>query len=182
MALGPEHAILRGLREPRLEPELTRVLAATLGADPGFAAAFARTVLAHSKRPSDPRWKQLPQEFECRGEVLLPAGIVDLELSDAASGWRVLVELKIDAGYGSEQIERYLGELDPSDERQILVSITRDVPKYGDPPLDGRRNWAGSLSWGALFNDLRELRPSTRSSRCNGRCYSTFLKMKAPWG
>jgi hypothetical protein len=160
VVLGPEHAILRGLRERGSETELTRVLAATLGADPAFAAAFVRTVLERSKRSRDSRWEQLPQKFECRGEVVLPEGTVDLQFSDAGSGWRVLVELKIDAGYGSDQIERYLRDLDPSDERQILVSITRDVPKYGDPPLDGRRNWAGSLSWGALFDDLRALRPS----------------------
>jgi hypothetical protein len=42
----------------------------------------------------------------------------------------------------------------------VLVSIRRDVPKYGDPPLDGRPNWAGSLAWAAVVDDLRALRPA----------------------
>lgn len=163
VALGPEYAILRGLREPEYEPELTRVLAATLGSDPALAAAFVRVVLEHSKRSSDPRWKELPDEFECRGEVVLTGGTVDLEFRDVASSWRVLVELKIGAGYGNAQIERYLYSLDPADQRQVLVSITRDVPKYGDPPLDGKPNWAGSVAWGVLFDSLRALRPSNEA-------------------
>jgi hypothetical protein len=160
MALGPEHAILRGLRERASETELTRVLASALGADPGLAADFVRLVLEHSKRSCDPRWEQLPQTFACRGEVVLVRGTVDLEFSDVGSGWRVLVELKIGAGYGNDQINRYLCSLDASDERQVLVSITRDVPRYGDPPIDGLRNWAGSVAWGSLFDGLRMLRPS----------------------
>lgn len=160
MALGVEHSILRGLREPRNEPELTRVLAAIFVSDPALAAAFVKTVLRHSKRPDDRRWQELPERFDCRSEVQIAEGRVDLEFSDAATGWRVLVELKIDAGYGFEQIKRYLNCVDAADDRQVLVSVTRDVPKYGDPPTDGQPNWCGSVSWNALLDDLRDLCPS----------------------
>jgi hypothetical protein len=160
--VGPEHAILRGLREPGSETELTRVLAAVMQADARLASDFVKLVLRHSKRPSDPRWERLPHEFECRSEVPLAEGRVDLEFSDLSSGWRILVELKIAAGYGFDQIERYLRCLDVEDKQQVLVSITRDVPKYGDPPLDGRQNWAGSVAWSALNDDLRMLQPANR--------------------
>lgn len=159
--IGPQHAILKGLRDPGSETELTRVLAAAFNADPALAAGFVRAALRRSKRPDDPRWDQLPDEFECRSEVQIAEGRVDLEFKSLESGWRVLVELKIDAGYGFEQIERYIRCLDPGDERQVLLSITRDSPKYGDPPLDGRPNWTGSLAWAAILDDLREL-PANR--------------------
>jgi hypothetical protein len=158
--VGAEHAILRGLREPGSETEVTRVLAAVMQADRRFAAEFVRLVLMHSKRAADPRWGRLPDEFDCRSEVLLPEGRIDLEFSDLASGWRVLVELKIAAGYGFDQIERYLRCLDVDDKQQVLVSITRDVPKYGDPPIEGRANWAGSVPWSALIDGLRALEPT----------------------
>lgn len=159
MPLGPEHAIFRGLRQPGSEPELTRTLARIFEADSNFAAAFVREVLEASKRATDPRWNSLPQEFLCRSEVAVPGGRVDLQFSDPASGWRVLVELKIAAGYGFEQIERYLAGLDPADERHVLVSITRDRPTYGDPPINGNPNWAGSVAWASIFDRLRSLRP-----------------------
>lgn len=157
MALGREHAILRGLRDPRSETELTRVLAAALSADPMLAAGFVKAVLRRSKRAADPRWDALPDTFDCRPEVQIQEGRIDLEFTNLKTGWRVLVELKIDAGYGFEQIERYLRCLDPLDDRQVLVSITRDIPKYGDPSLEGRSNWAGSLSWSSVLEDLRAL-------------------------
>lgn len=160
VTVGAEHAILRGLREPGSETELTRVLAAVMQADRRFAADFVKVVLMHSKRASDPRWERLPNEFDCRSEVWLPEGRVDLEFSNLVSGWRVLVELKIQAGYGFEQIERYVRCLDADDEQQVLVSITRDVPKYGDPPIEGRRNWAGTVAWAALIDGLRALQPA----------------------
>lgn len=133
------------------------MLAATFNADPTLAAGFVRAALRRSKRPEDPRWDRLPNEFDCRSEVQIAEGRVDLEFRNLESGWRVLVELKLDAGYGFEQIERYVRCLDPRDERQVLVSITRDVPKYGDPPIDGRPNWAGSVAWAAVIDDLRGL-------------------------
>ncbi|MFN2471800.1 MAG: hypothetical protein ABR583_12605, partial [Gaiellaceae bacterium] len=146
MSLSVEHSIIVGLREPRNEPELTRVLAAIFASDPALAGQFVKTVLAHSKRPNDSRWPELPSRFDCRSEVYIGQGDrVDLEFTDPASAWRVLVELKIDAGYGFDQIKRYLCCLDRADKRQVLVSITRDEPKYGDPALDGRPQWCGSV-------------------------------------
>lgn len=157
--LGPEHSILRGLRDKAYEPELTRTLAEVFRADPALASSFVKCVLRASKRPLDPRWDGLPDSFSCRSEVFVVGGFVDLEFADTATGWRVLVELKIDAGYGFEQMERYLQNLDPHDSKQVLVSVTRDVPKYGDPPLEGNPNWAGSVAWSSLFALLRELKP-----------------------
>lgn len=157
MALGPQHSILQGLRESKSETELTRVLAAVFRADPSLAAQFVKIVLGRSKRHFDSRWEGLPARFDCRSEVQLPEGRVDLEFKDMTSGWRVLVELKIEAGYGFDQIERYLRCLDPDDKQLVLVSITRDVPKYGDPSIEGRPNWAGSLAWSAIVEELRAL-------------------------
>lgn len=134
----------------------------TFNADPSLAADFVKTVLRRSKRPDDPRWNRLPNEFECRAEVPIAEGRVDLEFKNLESGWRILVELKIDAGYGFEQIERYIRCLDANDEQQVLVSITRDVPKYGDPPIKARLNWAGSLAWASIIDDLRRLQADSR--------------------
>lgn len=115
-------------------------------ADEALAAGFVRSALRSSKRGGDPRWDDLPNRFACRSEVALADGRVDLEFREPSSSWRVLVELKIGAGYGFEQIKRYLQALDPRDARQVLVSITRDPPKYGDPPIDETNaHWAGSV-------------------------------------
>src|SRR5947199_8748993 len=88
--LGPEHAILLGLRERRSETELTRVLASLFTAAPDLAAAFVGVVLRSSKRPNDPRWDALPAGFACRSEVQLPEGRADLEFTNLADGWPTL--------------------------------------------------------------------------------------------
>ena len=59
MALGPAHALLKGLREPRSETELTRVLAETLAAHPSLAAGFVKAVLRRSERPDGARRTRL---------------------------------------------------------------------------------------------------------------------------
>ena len=51
--LGPEHALIRALRDTRSETELTRALAAVLDAEPEMAAEFVRLVVrkARARRP-----------------------------------------------------------------------------------------------------------------------------------
>lgn len=43
--LRPEHALIRALRDTRSETELTRALAAVLGAEPEMASEFVRLVV-----------------------------------------------------------------------------------------------------------------------------------------
>src|SRR3954451_16615398 len=125
-SLGPEHAVIRGLREPRSETQLTRTLATVFGADEALAAAFVRSLVLVSKRRDGPAWAELPERLGCRGEVDTAQGRVDLEFVDASGEWLILVELKIDAGYGHNQIERYLQTLDVANPKHVLAAITRD--------------------------------------------------------
>ena len=88
---------------------------------------------------------------------MLAEGRADLSFTDAAGRWHAIVEIKIYAGYGHDQVGRYLRSL-RSAEHGVVVAVTRDVPAYGESVDDPR--WAGSVRWSTLLPGLRELRPA----------------------
>jgi hypothetical protein len=99
-----------------------------------------------------------PSSFHCRVEEVTEHGRFDLSFRDQESGWHVVIEIKIHAGFHGNQLERYLLAL-PSTDRAALAAITRDVPKYGDPNRADPR-WRGSVQWGRVLPALRALAPA----------------------
>jgi hypothetical protein len=130
-----------------------------LQADPQLASDFVRLVLEHS--PHGQAFAEaLPSLLACRLETTVAEGRVDLEFVDLSDRWHVLVELKIHAGYGHDQIRRYLRSFRDQAAQAVLVAITRDVPRYGDVPAGEDARWAGSAQWAKILEGLRALVPS----------------------
>ena len=84
---------------------------------------------------------------------------VPTSASQTHGGWHAIVEIKIYAGYGHDQVGRYLRSLRPG-EHGVVVAVTRDVPRSGESVIDTR--WAGSVQWSTLLPGLRRLRPIDR--------------------
>ena len=158
--LGPEHALIRALRDTRSETELTRALAAVLGAEPEMASEFVRLVVGKAPHGDRVDLGSLPARLRCSAEDKVDEGRADLTFADEEHRWHVIVELKIYAGYGHDQIGRYLRSARRSADRFVLAAITRDVPTYGDYEADDDR-WAGSTQWAKLLPGLRALRPQS---------------------
>lgn len=143
-------ALLRGLRRRGDEAQLTQALAALAQADGAFARSFLTLVLRG-------HLSAVPHDLEVAAEEIVADGRVDLR--SRAAGFDAIVELKIHAGYGHNQVERYLAALERSGApERHLVAITRDVQLYGEPILDGQTAWRGSQQWRALFPELKLLR------------------------
>src|SRR5262245_43187530 len=156
MALAARHALIAGLRDGRSETELTRALASVFAAEPTLGASFLRHVLSHAPQAGGIDLSSLPPALECRAEQALDEGRADLSFTDATGRWHAIVEIKIYAGYGHDQVGRYLRSL-RSGEHGVVVAVTRDVPTRGESVVDTR--WAGSVQWGTLLPGLRRLRP-----------------------
>jgi hypothetical protein len=178
--LHARHALIRGLRNRGSETELTRALAAVFSEEPSMAAAFVRHVI--SKAPHGDRidLSRLPLELECDAERAVAEGVADLSFRDAARRWQVIVELKIYAGYGHHQIERYLRSL-PDPPHAALIAVTRDVPTYGDYEGEDRR-WAGSVQWGRVLPGLRGLVPTDDGLRAQWPLFLDVLEEEGSMG
>lgn len=158
MALAARHALLRGLRRQGSETELTQTLASVFAAEPRMAAQFVQLVFGEAPHGARVNLRGLPEHLECRAEHAVAEGRVDLSFVDELRRWHVIVEIKIRAGYGPNQVCRYLQSLDGAP-RAALVAVTRDVPTRGDSAGDDRR-WAGSVQWARLLPGLRSLTPT----------------------
>jgi hypothetical protein len=156
--LGPQHALIRGLREGSSETELTRALAAVLDAEREMAAEFVRLAVREAPHGGRVDLADLPTMLGCTAEEKVAKGRADLTFTDDEHCWHVIVEIKIHAGYGHDQIGRYLRSFRRSAERSLLIAITRDVPTYGDYEADDP-SWAGSVQWARLLPGMRALMP-----------------------
>jgi hypothetical protein len=156
---GPQHALLRGLRNPASETELTRALASVFAVEPTMASEFVELVCTRAPHAARVNLDGLPSYLECLSEQSLAEGRADLSFVNADRSWHVIVELKIHAGYGHDQLKRYLNSFHVGASRTVLVAVTRDVPTYGDLGLADAR-WAGSVQWVRLLPHMRALKPS----------------------
>jgi hypothetical protein len=145
-------AILRGLRRPNDEPQLTRALASVFQADPGMGSQFVNLVLQNVGKGAVPA---APPDLHCTTEELVEDGRLDLRFR--ADQWDVIVELKIYASYGRDQMGRYLRSLHSVD-NPYLAAVTRTVPAYGEPPAGTDARWLGSVRWRRLLPELRAMR------------------------
>lgn len=171
--MGPAHALLQGLRYTGDEVQLTSVVAGVAAIDETFATRFAHAVLeqvaqdcAYTKAAQE-RLNPVPARLRCDTERALtgPAGEglgrVDLvfESLEDPPNFTLLVENKLFAGFGPEQMKRYhesLRALRKRGGQGGLVAITRDVPTGGE--LVARdEEWLGSIRWARLLPRLRRL-------------------------
>jgi hypothetical protein len=172
-ASAHDASLIRGLRFPRHEAQLTQVIGQVAMADRRFAADFVRVVLraaAESERHARAvaYLLDVPDELDCIAEHHLPGsdgdgrglGFVDLAF-EGEPDFTLFVENKLDSGYGHDQVKRYLDALDhlPEHRRSGLVAVTRNYPSYGEDEAVGRERWLGSVRWRALLPGLRKLKP-----------------------
>jgi hypothetical protein len=155
--------VIRALRHTTDEVQFGRVIAA-ICQDPAVAAAFAAGVLRRAKGgnvAARRRSRKLPDTIRCVEEQRLEArvsrrglkqrardaGRVDLDFA-GSGGWKMVVELKLGAGFGDKQLERY-GEEGP------VAAVVRNrvhVPVLRDHP-----GWLGAAIWRELLPDLEDL-------------------------
>lgn len=123
----------------------------------------------------------MPAQLRCSAEDKVDEGRADLTFADEGHRWHVIVELKIYAGYGHDQIRRYLRSARRSADRFVLAAITRDVPTYGDYEADDDR-WAGSAQWAKLLPELRALRPQNPMLAEQWRLFLDVLEKEGSMG
>lgn len=146
-----------------------------------MASAFLRLVVTSAPRGHAIDLHDLPDEMSCVAEESVSEGRTDLSLSDDTRTWHAIVEIKIHAGYGHAQIERYLRSFRTDAERNVLAAITRDVPSYGD--FDGDDpNWAGSVQWAKLLPGLRDLQPQNPSLASQWPLFLDVLEKEGSMG
>lgn len=124
-----------------------------------MASKFVEVVCTRAPHAARVKLEGLPGRLECLSEQSLAEGRADLSFVSADRSWHVIVELKIHAGYGHDQLKRYLNSFHADASRTVLAAVTRDVPTYGDLVIDDSR-WAGSVQWVRLLSGLRALEPS----------------------
>lgn len=140
--------LLKVLRKPGDEVQLTTAIAAIASTDRQFASDLLRAVLEEApKRAEAARLlEQLPEDLDCEAERPLPEmidgwrGRIDLEFT-GDDGFHVLVEAKIYALYSPGQLQGYLD----TSKCQGLVGLVRNRTFEEAEPEDER--WVGSVRW-----------------------------------
>jgi hypothetical protein len=162
---SPTKRVLRALRRPRDEAQLTQLIAAFAGTDPRFAAELARILIARApQREAVEALGSIPDHLDCGAESHLfdvvgaGQGFVDLRFADEPEDFTLLVELKLHSEYGAQQLERYLAGLRalPAG-HSALLAVTRNLPRYGEDEVRRDPRWLGSVRWAHVFDALRAL-------------------------
>lgn len=155
--------VIRSLRLTTDEVQFGRVLAA-LCQDSAVAEAFTSAVIDRAKGGNAATRRRVRVntcEIRCVEEQRLEArvsrrslrrrakdlGRVDLDFA-GSDGWELVVELKLDAGFGDGQVDRYTME------RPVAV-VVRDPADL--PTRKAQRGWVGAATWQSLREDLRAL-------------------------
>jgi hypothetical protein len=145
-----------------------------------MSAEFVRLVFSKAPHGTRVDLNGLPDRLECEAERPIEEGRADLTFVDDSRRWMAIVEIKIHAGYGHDQVARYLRSLDKAP-RGALAAITRDVPTSGDSAGDDRR-WAGSVQWSHLLPELSELLPVDNHLRSQWPLFLDVLKEEGSMG
>lgn len=155
--------IIRSLRLTTDEVQFGRVLAA-ICQDEAVAERFTSAVIGRARggnATARRRARRKTAHVRCVDEQRLEArvsrrslkqraldhGRVDLDFS-GDNAWQLLVEIKLGAGFGDRQIERYANE-------RPVAAIVRDAKIV--PPLRDHPWWVGAATWSDLLEDLRAL-------------------------
>jgi hypothetical protein len=174
VTLRADAALIAGLRRPGDEAQLTQVLASVFQAEPEVASAFLGVVLGPTSPSGD-----VPSQLTCSAEEVVEEGRTDLRFR--AESWDVIVELKIYASYGRQQLGRYLAALTDV-EHAYVAAITRAVPTYGEPPKGADPRWLGSAQWRQLLPGLRAIRPANGGLRSQWPLLLDVLEVEGSMG
>jgi hypothetical protein len=186
-------AIMRVLRRPRDEAQLTQLLAAVAADDDEVAAALARALVNAARKDSAEQVAELgglPPALRCRAEATLHAplsgdrhGRVDLRFDDDASDFTLLAELKLHSAYGHDQVARYQRALRdlPAGRRGALIAVTRNVPGVGEPE-PGTPQWLGSVRWTDIYEQLRDLPIENEQLRLQWQMLLDVVKQQGDFG
>lgn len=156
--------VLRALRHPGDEVQFERVLAAVC-ALPDVAQRFATTVIRHASsghpdavaRLGDPPADLRTSREQVMAELAIGrrglrrvwrSGRADLQLV-SASGWELIVELKINAEIDPKQIDRYLKDAP-------TVVLARGPGKTDISTWRSNERWLGLARWTDVLDDLRD--------------------------
>ncbi len=183
-----ESGILKALHRNTDERQWQRILAFALREDLSNARAFAEALLRSAThdptgyRRAEGLLERLPDAIrvfdeqrlhsdERRGSPL--SGRADLVLrSGGRDDWSVVVELKLTAGYGAQQLARYLEYGAP------LLAVVGGRSDSAGQEVSGHERWLGEAVW-------RDLQPTLRSftwPRGGGVMWLALLdRMQAVW-
>lgn len=167
------HALVRGLRLPGDERQLTNAIAAIASDDITFATAFVDALLSqvhedclHTAAAQErllpvPRRLRGDRERQLYDRAGGSLGRVDLifEEADGESEFTLLVENKLYSQFGPGQLDRYhagLRVIRGRGGRGGLIAVTRDVPTGGELKRSAEE-WLGSIRWARLLPKLRNL-------------------------
>ena len=161
--------ILRVLRRPGDEAQVTQLIAAFASDDPAFAGSLAKVIVAAV--PYKDRLGPVPDRLTCTPESNLfdaaatDLGYVDLRFEDEAAEFTLLVELKLNSGYGWRQLERYRVALqDLPEGRSALLAVTSHFPRYGEDEVLNDPRWLGSVRWSNVYDELVKLQHADRTA------------------
>jgi hypothetical protein len=160
---GDEVQLGRALHEVCLDDKVARA----------FSVGLLELVLASGGDKAAKRLlERMPAEVTCSEQTHLFAdvgrnslrrriervGVVDLDFK-GGRGWRLIVELKLDAPFGPSQRPRYLAARHP------LVAVMRRAALDDEvrPGTDGGP-WLGAVTWEALLPVLRSLPITAKST------------------
>jgi hypothetical protein len=152
--------LLGALRRPASEVQLSQALAAFAASDAAFASGLATVFVAHAPAERRAALGPIPPELLCDAEFVLEGGgRVDLRFEDQERRFGLLVELKIGAGYGGDQLDKYLRAADELGYEHIgLTAVTKSPPWYGEESVSSDVRWLGSARWSRIFVAMRTLR------------------------
>lgn len=161
---GAVESLMRAMRRPGDEAQLTQIIHSVGGSDERCAGAMASCLVAAAPRKDAvARLGPVPAGLQLEAEVTLagatPLGRVDLEFRDDASDFLLYVELKLGSEYGHDQINRYLRALEHSrsESRRALMAVTTHTPQVGEEDAATDPRWLGSARWAAVYDELLAL-------------------------
>ena len=155
--------VLRSLRWTGDEAQVTQAIAAFAGGDRRFASDLAKALVGVS--PHGEHLGPVPDELICGAESHLfdakyqDLGYVDLRFESPDADFTLFVELKLHAGYGDRQLERYIDALEalPSGNSGLLA-VTSHLPRYGEDEVIDNPKWLGSVRWSEVYDALTRLK------------------------
>lgn len=153
-------SVLAVLRRPGSEVQLTQALAAFASTDPSFASGLAQIFVVGAPPERRAALGPFPPTLLCDAELVFESGRrVDLRFEDEDGRFGLLVELKIDAGYGHEQLDDYIRAADTLGyERVGLAAVTKSPPWFGEEDVSKDVRWLGSTRWSRIYQSMAQLR------------------------
>lgn len=147
-----DRTLIRSLRRPGDEVQLTRTIDALARADTGFAWRLLKLLLQSAPNNAEAlkRWDQ-SSTVMCTAERAMrvaPGQTRRVDLVLESSQLTLFIEVKLRSDYQPNQLRDYLQAIEGQD-GAYLVAVTRDVSRYREPDA-GTPQWLGVIRWPRL--------------------------------